>query len=1251
MTRRVLLLPAVLALTVLPLFAQDEAVDDKTFLENLLQDKLSAAGRAVEITGFQGALSSRAVMQRLTVADDEGVWLTIEGAELAWTRSALLTGRLEINALTAERIEVARPPVAVSDGPQATTSDFALPELPVAINIGEISAEVLVLGETVLGVPAELSLAGGGRLDGGAGEAVLTLDRIDGQAGHFAISAAYANESRNLALDLDLDEGADGIVATLTGLPGSPPLAFSLKGEGPIDAYAADLSLATDGAERLGGQVTLSRASAEAPMGFTAELAGDPSPLLAPDYRGFFGDDVRLSLAGARDAAGWTELSRLEIVTEALDLAGSAVIGAGGWPERVALSGRVAAPDGAPVVLPFGGDQTRIARADITLDYDAAAGDDWHAEAVLDGLGQADMTLDRATITAEGTLTLAADGTPPGFAGHVALTADGITGADGGAAAALGPRLAGQVDIDRQSGVPLRFSNLDLAGTDYRLTGDFTLDTDVDKLDLIAEVAVALDARDLGRFAGLAGQKLSGAARLDVAGTAALPGGPFDVEISGTGKDLAIGIAEADRLFAGASTLSLAANRTADGTEIERFEIRAPGASASGAGWLAETDSQIAARVDLPDATLVAEGLDGALAVEATARQEVEGWQIALQARGPGGARASFAGLAETGPTGIGGVGGDFTFAAERLAAWSGLARRDLGGSVSLSGAGRYEPDTGKFEVTGTGAGQDLDFDLGSADPLLAGRSDLGFAVKRRKNGVIVVDRFSLTTPELTLEATGKAEDEMPRIRLSGRLRNMALFVPSLPGAVTAEGSAKLSETGWAVKLAGEGPGGTTFKVVGDVAADSSTADLDLAGRLPLAIANESIAPQQLAGMAAFDLTLNGPLALGSVAGTVKLDGARAAVPTAGLALDPLNGSVALAGGRADVNLSGRVSSGGRITVTGPVRLAAPYPGDLAIRLFRVDLRDDRLFDLRANGDLAISGPLAGGATIGGRVELGPVELRIPETGFGVDGNLPGLKHVGAPAAVRKTQARAGLTETGSSGGGGTPYGLDIAIAAPSQVFIRGRGLDAELGGALVVGGSTADVVTTGDVKLIRGRLDILGNRLALTEGYATLRGSLDPWLHLVAETETDGVTVRIAVDGLASDPTITFTSSPDLPEDEILARLVFGRGLDQISPFQALKLASAVATLSGKGGVGTIGKLRQGFGLDDLDVTTDADGELAVRAGTYISDNIYTDVTVGAGGQAEVNLNLTITPEITAKGTVSSDGSTGLGIFFEKDY
>ena len=42
---------------------------------------------------------------------------------------------------------------------------------------------------------------------------------------------------------------------------------------------------------------------------------------------------------------------------------------------------------------------------------------------------------------------------------------------------------------------------------------------------------------------------------------------------------------------------------------------------------------------------------------------------------------------------------------------------------------------------------------------------------------------------------------------------------------------------------------------------------------------------------------------------------------------------------------------------------------------------------------------------------------------------------------------------------------------------------------------------------------------------------------------------------------------------------------------------------------------------------------------------------TVTGTGETRIDLNLDVTGDITAKGGVSSDGETSLGIFFERDY
>ena len=101
----------------------------------------------------------------------------------------------------------------------------------------------------------------------------------------------------------------------------------------------------------------------------------------------------------------------------------------------------------------------------------------------------------------------------------------------------------------------------------------------------------------------------------------------------------------------------------------------------------------------------------------------------------------------------------------------------------------------------------------------------------------------------------------------------------------------------------------------------------------------------------------------------------------------------------------------------------------------------------------------------------------------------------------------------------------------------------------------------------------------------------------------------------------------------------------------QAAQLATAVAVLAGRGGEGIIGNLRNQVGLDDLDLQTDDEGNVQVRAGKYLSDNVYTDVAVGDDGKTQLNLNLDITESLRARGSVSSEGESTIGVYFERDY
>jgi translocation and assembly module TamB len=408
-----------------------------------------------------------------------------------------------------------------------------------------------------------------------------------------------------------------------------------------------------------------------------------------------------------------------------------------------------------------------------------------------------------------------------------------------------------------------------------------------------------------------------------------------------------------------------------------------------------------------------------------------------------------------------------------------------------------------------------------------------------------------------------------------------------------------------------------------------------------------------VSGRLGFDLGMKGPLRLSSLSGRVTLSGGRVTDVNAGLAFERTEAVATLARGVAQIAATSQLTTGGRLRVGGTIGLAAPYRADLALQLDSLMLRDPILYETTASGSLSLIGPLRAGARLAGRITLGQTELQIPSTGLGGAGALPGLTHRNEPAAVKATRGRAGLLASAlaDAGRGGGSLVLDLVIDAPSRVFVRGRGLDAELGGQLRLAGTTSSIIASGGFQLIRGRLDLLGKRLTLSRAILDLEGDFVPFVDVMASSTNDGITAIVTIEGPATNPVVSFSSSPELPQEEVLAQLLFGRDLQTITPLQAARLANAVRTLSGRGGEGLVGKLRRSFGLDDFDLATSADGTTTLRAGKYLSENVYTDIEVDQDGRSQINLNLDLRKGLTVTGRVSDDGETGLGVFLEQDY
>ncbi len=1465
--------------------------DDRGFLTRLLERNLSGAGREVVIDGFQGALSSRATFRRISIADANGVWLTLNDGAIQWNRSALLRGRIEIAEMSAREILLPRRPLGEERAPTAEArefSGFALPELPVALNIAQIRADRVELGEPVIGVAAAISMAGGMSLAGGEGQAKLAIQRLDGPRGTFNLDTGFSNVTQVLRVNLTLDEAADGLLVNLIDLYDKPSVVAEINGEGQIKDFGVDIKLATDGLPRVTGRVSAAGgpdASGNPGTNFALQLGGDVASLLAPKNRTFFGNQVQLRAEGWRGDDGRLQIPTLNLATEALSLDGSLAVNAQGAPQNAKLLIALGSDAGAaqvPVPLPFAGEESTVESGRLELQYDAAQGQGWTLEGRVGALDLGDVLLGDLRLDGSGAVVLDG-GSLQSVNGGIRFGSRQMVFADAGLAQAVGPEITGSTDFDFTPGNAVRMTALNVSGSDYGLQGMLQLSGLSTGFVLSGNMQARHD--DLSRISTLAGRDLSGQTDASVLGYFNFLGRDFAITSTVAGTDITVDQPQLDRLLAGRSTIDLRARRDRTGIKLTDLSINAQRLTAQAQGYVNSLSSDVTATISMPslqdagpnfsgalqadaklsgasgarqltvsgeaeDLRIGVETLDNALqgrttltvlAAEKPQGYEVEVFRIAnpqLRAEGRGsfaqgaldatldmavpdlaairdgwtGGFDAMARLTERDGTrfvDMTGSGQNLSFGVQNAdAALTGTTRlrvqaEEKDGTVTLrdvelindqmnaTARGVYGPGvtdiaadvavrslapfgpgwrgaldlTGSFREAGdgirrlevSGTGRDLAFGQAQVDGALAGETRLAVTGTER-NGVLAIEQARIDNPRLNATASGtvggdqtdvraqvNAEDlrflgngisgalnadaqvvqqgdtrritatgtgtglslGQPRVdpllrgqtsfdiaatqapagisvqrlnvqnpqvlvqangdtasgmTVAARLADLGLVQPEFPGPVQVDGTVREEGANFALNLTATAPGSTRLQAAGSVARDFSTMNLSVTGSSEASIANTFIRTRSIEGPLSLNLTVNGPPSLQSVSGRVQLTNGQITDPAVGIRLEGVNATADLAGGRIALDAGANVSAGGRVQVSGPIDLGAGTL-DLAILLDRVIARDPNLYQTEISGNLRMSGRNADGPLLSGTVDLGETEIRIPSTGLGGTKAIPDIHHVGDTRPVRSTRAKAGLEpypsdasrEAGLAGPPSTPPSapprLDLVINAPNQVFVRGRGVDAELGGSLRVQGTTRNAIPIGFLELIRGRVDLLGRRFTLSEGLVELQGSLIPVIRLVAETERDGITTRIIIDGEVRDPDITFESSPELPEEEVLSQLLFGRGLDNISPLQAAQLANAIATLAGRGGEGIIGNLRNQVGLDDLDLATDDDGNVQVRAGKYLSDNLYTDVAVGADGKSSLNLNLDVTNSLTARGSVGTEGDSTLGIYFERDY
>ena len=349
-------------------------------------------------------------------------------------------------------------------------------------------------------------------------------------------------------------------------------------------------------------------------------------------------------------------------------------------------------------------------------------------------------------------------------------------------------------------------------------------------------------------------------------------------------------------------------------------------------------------------------------------------------------------------------------------------------------------------------------------------------------------------------------------------------------------------------------------------------------------------------------------------------------------------------------NLSAKAGDG-TVQAQGRVGLAADsgFPADIRVTLADAQLAKSDALSATSSGTLHVTYGRGGGLVEG--------DLRIPNARYEIirqgQAEVPELTGV-----RRKSEIRVARPTDRPAPVPVSTIKLDIRVRAQNQLFVSGMGLDSEWEMDLRIGGTTANPVITGGLDVVKGAYSFAGKRFEITRGTIRFRGGAltDPDINILASTTTNGITANIAITGTGMRPQIAFTSTPTLPQDEVLSRLLFGTSPENLSATEAIQLAAALNSLrgSGGGGLNPIGKLRSATGFDRLRLVgaDEATGRgTSLSAGKYLTDDIYVEIITDAKGMTATQIEIALTKALSLLSSTGSFAGTAASLKYSKDY
>ena len=420
---------------------------------------------------------------------------------------------------------------------------------------------------------------------------------------------------------------------------------------------------------------------------------------------------------------------------------------------------------------------------------------------------------------------------------------------------------------------------------------------------------------------------------------------------------------------------------------------------------------------------------------------------------------------------------------------------------------------------------------------------------------------------------------------------------------------------------------------------------------------------QHASGQLDIDATITGNVASPQITGTLDLKDGKINDYGRGVSLTDIAAQIVGDQGTLLIKSFTASAAPGTVSMSGSVGvLQKGIPVDLQITARNAQPLVSKLITANLNADITIKGTARERLDVAGTMHLNKTLIGIPN----------GLPLNVAVLDVRRRDKKAPVVREKP-----LVVGLNVAVHAPDQILVQGRGLEARMRGDLQIGGTTDSPLVSGGFDLERGTFSLATGRLNFTEGHVSFNGAglqnkIDPTLDFTAQTSIGDTTATMTITGLADAPVFDFSSNPSKPQDEIMALLLFGAPTQQLTPLQLAQVGAALASMSGVGGSNSLNplvKIQKSLGLDRLSIgagTTNAqtgqDSGASIEAGRYVSKRVYIEAKQSTAGTSQVEADVDLTKHLrlqtrlgngtAVQGTTpDNDPGTSVGLIYRFEY